>query len=183
MSAAESGHPPESPEITVKIAEVDRPDEAADWNRRARNETETQRLDRNWGSLLQELRVVQTGVQLLTGFLLTLPFQQRFIELSAFERGDYLATVFFSISATVLLIAPVGMHRILFRKRKLRTLVSSAHRLALCGLLMLGLALAGVVTLIVGFVWDPAAGAAAGVGAVLTFGFFWLLLPWRLRRR
>ncbi len=60
-------------------------DDAA-WNRRVRDETETQRLDRNWSNLLQELRVVQTSVQLLTGFLLTLPFQQRFEELSTPRR-------------------------------------------------------------------------------------------------
>ena len=73
----------------------DSDDERADeeWNYRARHETETQRLDRNWAALLQELRIVQTGVQLLTGFLLTLPFQQRFADLTDFEVGVYLVTV------------------------------------------------------------------------------------------
>ena len=75
-----------------------------------------QRLDRNWADLLQELRVVQTGVQLLTGFLLTLPFQARFEQLSGYERTIYLVTVTLSVAATGFLIAPVSLHRILFRR-------------------------------------------------------------------
>ena len=70
----------------------------AEWDRDQRNETPTERLDRNWTDLLQELRVVQTGVQLLTGFLLTLPFQQRFAELTTFGRVLYLVTVAASVS-------------------------------------------------------------------------------------
>ncbi len=72
---------------------VDHPERDQAWDTAARSETETQRLDRNWLSLLQELRVVQTGVQLLTGFLLTLPFQQRFDVLDTTMRVVYLITV------------------------------------------------------------------------------------------
>jgi Family of unknown function (DUF6328) len=71
---------------------VDHPEDDQRWDRRERQETETERLDRNWASLLQELRVVQTGVQLLTGFLLTLPFQQRFDILDDDMQVVYLAT-------------------------------------------------------------------------------------------
>ncbi len=104
--------------------DVDNPQDDQRWDSHERGETEIQRLDRNWNSLLQELRVVQTGVQLLTGFLLTLPFQQRFDVLDPPMRNLYLATVGCSVGATVLLIAPVGMHRLLFRQRarKLRRL-------------------------------------------------------------
>ena len=76
------------------------------WNESERHETPTERLDRNWGDLLQELRVVQTGVQLLTGFLLTLPFQQRFSTLSDAERGVYLFAVAASVIATGLYSMP-----------------------------------------------------------------------------
>lgn len=152
------------------------------WNERARGETEVERLDRNWGSLLQELRVVQTGVQLLTGFLLTLPFQSRFTELSNYGKGVYLATVLFSISATVLLIAPVGMHRLLFRRHQLNALVSAAHRYALGGLVLLGLALTGVVVLIVGTVLGTVAGAVVGAWAAAAFAFFWIVYPLSCRR-
>src|SRR5258705_496107 len=112
------------------------------WNAVARSETEAERLDSNWYSLLQELRVTQTGVQLLTGFLLTLPFQDRFALLGSGLRAAYLVTVVCSLAATVLLVAPVGMHRLLFRRHKVRPLVSAAHRFAFWGLLLLGAALA-----------------------------------------
>src|SRR5271156_7011703 len=101
-------------------ADVDHPRDDQQWDRgERRGETETQRLDRNWNSLLQELRVVQTGVQLLTGFLLTLPFQQRFDVLSPSMRDVYLTTVCLAVSATVLLITPVSIHRMLFRRHRL----------------------------------------------------------------
>ena len=74
----------------IAAMDVDHPERDQQWDRRERGETEVQRLDRNWNSLLQELRVVQTGVQLLTGFLLTLPFQQRLQRrrLSGFQLGS-----------------------------------------------------------------------------------------------
>src|SRR5438045_490072 len=99
-----------------------------------RDETELERLDRNWNDILQELRVVQTGVQLLTGFLLTLPFQQRFTTLSRAERGLYLAAVAVSILATGFLQAPVSVHRALFRRHRRREQVLLAHRLAIIGI-------------------------------------------------
>ena len=98
---------------------VDHPERDQAWDASARFETETQRLDRNWLSLLQELRVVQTGVQLLTGFLLTLPFQQRFETLDTTMRVVYLVTVGCSVGATVLLESPVAMHRLLFRRHRI----------------------------------------------------------------
>jgi Family of unknown function (DUF6328) len=161
---------------------VDHPERDQSWDASARSETETQRLDRNWLSLLQELRVVQTGVQLLTGFLLTLPFQQRFDELDATMRVIYLATVGCSVAATVLLEAPVAMHRLLFRRHRTQYVVSAAHRFAYAGLLLMGLALIGVTVTIFGAVAGPAAGAiAGGCAAVAQFGF-WVLLPLRVRR-
>src|ERR1700740_353414 len=72
------------------VVSVDQPERDEGWDWSARQETETQRLDRNWSSLLQELRVTQTGVQLLTGFLLTLPFQQRFTALDSTSTNVYL---------------------------------------------------------------------------------------------
>jgi Family of unknown function (DUF6328) len=160
---------------------VDHPDRDQAWDSSARSETETQRLDRNWISLLQELRVVQTGVQLLTGFLLTLPFQQRFDELNATMRVIYLATVGCSVAATVLLEAPVAMHRLLFRRHRTQYVVSAAHRFAYAGLLLMGLALTGVTVTIFGAVAGPVAGAVAGGCAALAELGFWVLLPLRVR--
>ncbi len=106
---------------------------------RLRNETDTERLDRNWASLLQELRVVQTGVQLLTGFLLTLPFQPRFDMLDAPMKIVYLVTVSSAVVSTALLVAPpVAMHRLLFRRHLLDKVVTAAHRFAYAGVLLLG---------------------------------------------
>ncbi|HUH70760.1 MAG TPA: DUF6328 family protein [Mycobacterium sp.] len=163
--------------------DVDHPEDDQQWDRNERGETEIQRLDRNWNSLLQELRVVQTGVQLLTGFLLTLPFQQRFDVLGPHMRNVYLATVGLSVSATVLLIAPVSIHRVLFRRHRLQVLVSAAHRCAYAGLALLGLALTGVTIVIFAAVAGRNAAFIAGACALAMFAFFWWVLPLMLRTR
>ena len=152
------------------------------WNEQARDETPMQRLDRNWADLLQELRVVQTGVQLLTGLLLTLPFQPRFDVLDAGMRVVYLATVACSVASTVLLVAPVAIHRLLFRRHRLDTLVSAAHRCAYAGMLLLGLALAGVTTIVFYAVAGRPAGVLAGAVALVAFAVFWLVMPLLMRR-
>ncbi|MGU3584070.1 DUF6328 family protein [Rhodococcus sp. C26F] len=153
----------------------------AEWNYRVRGETETQRLDRNWSNLLQELRVVQTGVQLLTGFLLTLPFQQRFEGLSDAQEVIYLATVALSVTAVIILVAPVGLHRLLFRQHALSTLVATGQRLAIAGLTALGLALVGVVLLIFSVVVNmPVAIVAAAVATLMFFGL-WIVPSFRNR--
>jgi O-antigen/teichoic acid export membrane protein len=146
-----------------------------------RDETEAQRLDRNWASLLQELRVAQTGVQLLTGFLLILPFQPRFAQLDFVVRIVYLVTVTCSIGATVLLVAPVSMHRVLFRKHRLKTLVETSHRYAMIGTVLLGVALAGVAIVIFDSVVGRTGAWIAGGATLLSLMVFWYLLPLRER--
>ncbi len=154
----------------------------AEWNREARDETPTERLDRNWGDLLQELRVVQTGVQLLTGFLLTLPFQARFATLNSFQQNIYLVTVVLAVCSTAFLIAPVSLHRLLFRRHARATMVEVAHRLALTGLTLLGASLIGVVLLIFDVVRGRTAGfVAAGLIGLLVVAL-WVALPLALRR-
>lgn len=165
----------------IEPMDPDRPERDQRWDQTARHETEAERLDRNWSSLLQELRVVQTGVQLLTGLLLTLPFQERFSMLDEQMRILYLVTVACSAAATALLVAPVGMHRILFRRHRLNLLVSAAHRCAFIGLVLLGLAMTGVTELIFDTVAGREAGVIAGVIALLTFVGIWLLLPFAMR--
>jgi hypothetical protein len=167
--------------ITIMDVDVDHPEDDQQWDRRRRGETETERLDRNWNSLLQELRVVQTGVQLLTGFLLTLPFQQRFDILNEPLRLVYLATVGCSVGATVLLVAPVGIHRLLFRRHRLQVLVSAAHRCAYAGLALLGTALTGVTVIVFAAVAGRTVGLIAGACALVLFAFFWWVLPLLLR--
>jgi Family of unknown function (DUF6328) len=165
----------------ITFMDVDHPKDDQQWDSSQRDETELERLDRNWNSLLQELRVVQTGVQLLTGFLLTLPFQQRFDVLSQQIQVVYLVTVACSVGATVLLIAPVGIHRLLFRRHRLQVLVSAAHRCAYAGLALLGTALTGVTVIIFVAVAGLLAGLIAGACALAMFASFWWVLPLLLR--
>lgn len=154
-----------------------------EFNSRRRGESPEQSLDRNWMSLLQELRVVQTGIQLLTGFLLILPFQARFAILPTYDKAIYMVAVLSSVTATILLTSPVAMHRLLFRRRALADLVSAAHRAALVGLMLLGVALTGVVVLITDVVVGPVAATLVGIAAVSGFFGIWVIHPLLLRRR
>lgn len=153
------------------------------WNAQGRNETPLERLDRNWTDLLQEVRVVQTGVQLLTGFLMTLPFQQRFGHLSDAERGVYLAAVSSSIAATGFLQAPVSVHRALFRRHRRKETVQLAHRLSIIGIVFLACAVVAVALLIFDVLLGWAGGIAAGVVTAALLVTLWLLVPWSARRR
>ena len=149
---------------------------------RGRDETKAETLDRNWNELLQELRVVQTGVQILTGFLLTLPFQQRFAGLTDAQQGMFLIAVALAAIATGLLVAPVSSHRLLFRQQEKDALVAAANVLAKAGIAVLALAIVSVVLL----VWDVVLGRswallAAGTAA-LFYGFAWFAMPRLLDR-
>jgi hypothetical protein len=153
--------------------------------RYVRSESEAAQLDRNFAELLQELRVSQTGVQILFAFLLSIAFQQRFKELTDHQLGLYLATLISAALAAVFLIAPVSVHRIVFRLRLKVELVRWTSRLAITGLVFLLLAIVGAVALIVDFVSTPlAAGLLAALVALMCL-MFWYALPlrWRLVRR
>lgn len=146
-------------------------------NERARGETELERLDRHWLELLQELRVVQTGVQILSAFLLTIPFQQRFGTLSSTQRGIYLVAVTLGILATGLIIAPVSIHRLLFRKQERPVLVRQSDLLAKLGLTALALCLTSSVTLIASFVVGTVAAVVAAAACLTFFVVVWLVVP------
>jgi hypothetical protein len=161
------------------VKDIEHPD-AKVWDK-DRDETEAQRLDRNWSSLLQELRVAQTGVQLLTGFLLTLPFQQRFTQLDGTMRAIYLVTVGCSIGATVLLVAPVSMHRLLFRRHLLKRLVATSHAFAIAGTLLLAVALGGVAVVIFDTVIGTTGAWIAGACTLVALASFWYVMPLRFR--
>jgi hypothetical protein len=151
-----------------------------EWNRSQRQgESEAQRLDRNFVELLQELRVAQTGVQILFAFLLTLAFTERFGAVTDFQRGLYYGTLVASAMATSLLIAPVSLHRLLFRRHQKRRVVEAANRLALGGLVALWMALVGVLWFITDVLYGHGPGAAAAVLSLLWFGALWFALPLR----
>jgi Family of unknown function (DUF6328) len=162
----------------LAVASLDDAEDAA-----LRNETPTQRLDRNWAELLQELRIVQTGVQLLTGFLLTLPFQQRFESLTTGERILYLVAVSASLLAIGLLLAPVSLHRSLFRQHRRAETVHLAHRLAIAGIAALAVAIIAVASLIFAVVVGIAASVIATTATALMLGTLWLALPIITRKR
>jgi hypothetical protein len=147
-----------------------------------RGETVDQVLDRNLNELLQELRVAFTGVQLLFAFLLSLAFQQRFEDLDGFDLGVYTASLMITALATLVLIAPVSFHRLVFRRRQKAALVVVADRLLIVGLALLVCAITSCVLLIL----DVALGrAAAVVGSSLTalVGLLtWYALPLAIRR-
>ena len=163
------------------MKDIEHPEAHKKWDK-DRDETEAQRLDRNWSSLLQELRVAQTGVQLLTGFLLTLPFQQRFTQLDETMRMVYLVTVGCSIGATVLLVAPVSMHRLLFRRHRMNTLVSAAHSYAIVGTVLLGIALGGVAVVIFDTVIGRTGAWISGGCTLVALAAFWYFMPLLGRR-
>jgi len=150
--------------------------------RYARQESESARLDRNYGELLQELRVGETGVQILFAFLLSIAFQQRFATLTDAQLGIYLATLVAAALAAVLLIAPVPIHRILFRHRLKDELVRWTARLAMGGLACLLLAILGAVLLIVDVVANTVAAVIITAVVGLMCLTFWYALPLRWRR-
>jgi len=148
-----------------------------EWNAAERGETPLQRADRAYGEILQEVRVAQTGVQILFAFLLALAFQARFGSTTDFQRDVYGVTLMLCAAATALLIAPAAFHRVVYRRRLKLHLVHAATRLALSGLVLLMLSLVSAVLLILDVVFGagPAVIMASG-----TFGWFftwWFVLP------
>ena len=140
-------------------------------------------LDRNWTDLLNELRVHQTGTQILTGFLLTLPFQQKFEELDRFQVGIYLTLVGLSVLVTALLMSTIVMHRSFIHRNLKRELVELSDLLLCLTLVLVGLILAGTIGLVFDIVLSVRAGAAAALGIVLVVAALWLPVPYVLRRR
>jgi hypothetical protein len=152
-----------------------------------RNESEEQRLDRNFQELLQELRVSQTGVQILFAFLLTLPFTQRFTEVTTFQRDVYFVTLLLAGLASALFIGPVSWHRVLFRRQEKREVVFAANWMAISGLVCLAIAIVGVVMLITDFLFGGAATAIVAGCLAAAIVVLWYVLPIirliRIRRR
>lgn len=147
-----------------------------------RDETETERSDRNWSEILQELRVIQTGTQILTGFLLALAFQPRFAELDQYQVTVYLCLVVVAAIATALALTPVSLHRALFHRRAKSALVRIANRTLKATLIAVGLTLVGTAMLIFDVVVDHPAGLIAGGVALVMVVLGWLALPLSVRR-
>ncbi|WP_395694054.1 DUF6328 family protein [Nocardioides sp.] len=147
-----------------------------------RDETREERLDRLWNDLLQELRVMQTGAQLTAGFLLTLPFQQKFATLDTAQRGLYLGLVLLAALTTALVLAPVAIHRRLSGQHVKERIVGSAHRLVYGVLTCLTLLVSGMVMLVFDVVVDRTYAAVASGCTLLVLVLLLVVLPARLTR-
>jgi hypothetical protein len=140
-------------------------------------ETGAERADRNVMELLNELRVVGIGVQVLFGFLLSIPFASRFVRLDHAERGIYLTTVVLAALSTALLVAPVAYHRWLFRRHEKETLVRVTNRLAIAGLVTVGLAVCSAVLLVTTFVAPGLRAIVLTAALTCAFAALWFVLP------
>ncbi|MDT0571395.1 DUF6328 family protein [Streptomyces sp. DSM 3412] len=145
--------------------------------RPARNETPLERADRNFAELLQELRVTQTGVQILFAFLLTLAFTPRFPDLDSVQRATYVVTLLLAVLAATLFTAPAALHRSLFQQNAKPVIVQVSSRLASAGLIVLMPAFTGSVLLVVDVTLGRKAGIAAGAGTFLICLLLWAVLP------
>ncbi|WP_375429981.1 DUF6328 family protein [uncultured Friedmanniella sp.] len=140
-----------------------------------RDESVNERLDRNWSEILQELRVTQTGTQILTGFLLTISFQQKFDTITADQQLIYLVLVGLAVLTTAVGLAPVSLHRALFRRHAKLTIVRFGHVVLRLMLLGVGLVLTGVVLLVFDVVAGRTAGLVAGGATALVIAAIALL--------
>jgi amino acid transporter len=153
------------------------------WSRRERGESELQRLDRNLVELVSELRVMQTGVQVLFAFLLAVPFAARFPSVTTFEKIAYLVTLLTAATASALLMAPAALHRILFRRRDKKYLIQTAHRLALAGMCCVAVAMTTAVLMVVSVLFGNLVGSLTAALGAAVYAVSWFVLPLRRRHR
>jgi hypothetical protein len=146
----------------------------------ARDESQEERDDRNLAELLQELRVAGLGVQVLFGFLLSLPFTNRFSHLSPGQRNLYLGTL--AAVATALLLGPVAYHRLVFRQGQKERLVRAANIMAIAGLATVGLAVSAAVLLVTDYVSNGLTAGLITTFVTLLFAGLWFVLPLAHRR-
>ena len=147
-----------------------------------RGESEEERDDRNLAELLQELRVAGLGVQVLFGFLLSLPFTNRFAKLSHGQRDLYLLTLVLATVSTGLLLGPVAYHRLVFRRQQKEGLVRAANLMAILGLVCVGLAVSAAVLLVSSFVATGLTAWLITVFVLVMFGGLWFAFPLSRRR-
>ncbi|MDQ7877269.1 DUF6328 family protein [Microbacterium sp. QXD-8] len=162
---------------------VDRDTDPLDDRVDGRDETPEERADRNWNEVLQELRVLQTGTQILTGFLLALAFQPAFADLSDSQRTVYLGLVLLSAISSIVALAPVALHRVLFQQRAKPAVVRYGHGCLITALLTVSVLVVGVVA----FVFDVVLGGSAGWWALIPLAVLilalWLIAPAIMRSR
>lgn len=147
-----------------------------------RHEPRAARLDRNWNELLQEIRVLQTGSQILAAFLIVLPFQARFDELDAVQTGWYLGLVALSLVIVGLLLTPVAVHRHMFWQRVKDEMVAVANRILRVVLALVGVLFSGVAIFIVDVVLNRPAAIVGGVAMGALMVVLLVVVPRRIGR-
>ncbi|CAL9344044.1 DUF6328 family protein [Streptomyces sp. enrichment culture] len=162
---------PTAPAVPAVMLEPERPETARD------------RVNRRWNEILQETRVAQTGVQILFGFLLSVAFTPLFRDLPMADRVIYVITVVLGASATASLIAPVSLHRFLSGQRMKDEMVGTAHKLMMCGMVLLALTIGCTLLLILHVAVPGLLAELLVAGVMLWFALCWYVLPLWLRRR
>jgi O-antigen/teichoic acid export membrane protein len=148
-----------------------------------RDETPTERADRNLAELLQEVRVALPGVQVLFAFLLAVPFQPRFADTTQLQIDVYFGTLLCSAAASALLIFPSAYHRLNFRRGDKEHIVLVAQRATVAGLAALALAMTGAVVLVTDWLFGPAVVAVAAGAVTVMFAGLWFVVPLLRRLR
>jgi hypothetical protein len=148
-----------------------------------RDESRSEQLDRSWSELVQEFRVIGTGIQILFAFLLSIAFQARFDKTTEFQRDVYLATLLASGLAAALFITPVALHRFLFHERAKDELVQLSNIVAIAGMATLTVAMIGAVLLIGDWVAGTLFAVISTTGTAVVFSMLWFAIPFWLRRR
>jgi hypothetical protein len=144
-----------------------------------RDETEEERLDRNLQEMLGELRVALPGVQVLFAFLLVVPFNQRFADVTSFQKAIYFVTLLLTTASAICLIAPSVHHRIEFRRQDKERIVQTGNRIVIVGLTLLAGAMTGAVLFVTDVLYGGSTTAAVAAGAALAFAVLWYAIPLR----
>jgi len=152
-------------------------------NEWGRHETDEERADRKWGDLIQEVRVAQTGVQILFGFLLTVVFQQKYASLEDTDKTIYIVTVVLGAAATGALIGPVSLHRLVSGQRVKAEAVAWASRMTFVGLLLLLATMTSSLLLILRVATHNEAVPWIVTGVVAWYALCWFVVPMWTRRR
>ena len=144
-----------------------------------RHETEEERLDRNLMELLQELRVALPGVQVLFAFLLVVPFNQRFPDITNFQQTIYFVTLLLATGATAFLIAPTVHHRVQFREQDKERIVMTANRFTIVGMALLAAAMTGAILLITDLLYKSTTVTIVAALVAVMFALLWYAVPLR----
>jgi hypothetical protein len=150
---------------------------------RGREETELERYDRQLTELTGELRVALPGVQVLFAFLLVAPFNARFARTTQFEKDLYFAALLCTLFASILLVAPTVIHRLVFRHGDNGYVVRTANRLTIAGLILLAVAMTCAIALVTLFLFGTATAIVTAAVAALAFSGIWFVIPLTRRSR